>query len=94
MSVRDTLDKGVEEFPRLCYVSEKELLTVVSCRGDPVPVLPVLSRLFPGLCSVRITELAPSKHTTSLAMTATSNEEEGTLTHVCMFIGRAKGATL
>lgn len=79
LSVQDVLAKGVEEFPRLCYLSEKDLLTAVSIRGDPVPIIPVIRKIFPGVSNIRFTELATSKNTLSLAVTATSSEEEGVL---------------
>ena len=73
LKVKHILDKTVEEFPRLCYVSDRDLLTVACNRGNPVPILPIITRVFPAIHSVRFTELVPSKHTLLLSGT----EEEG-----------------
>lgn len=69
------MDKAIESFPRLCYVSERELLTVMGTRGNPVPILPIISSVFPAINLVRFTEVIPSKP--SATTTTASNDEEG-----------------
>lgn len=68
------MDKAIESFPRLCYVSERELLTVMGTKGNPVPILPIISSVFPAIDLVRFTEIIPSKPS---ATTTASNDEEG-----------------
>ena len=73
LKVKGTLDKTVEEFPRLCYIPERDLLTVACNKGNPVPIIPIITRVFPAIHSIRFNELVPSKHTLTLSGT----EEEG-----------------
>ena len=75
------MDKAIESFPRLCYVSEMELLTVMGTQGNPVPILPIISSVFPAVDLVRFTEVVPSKPSATITTTA-SNDEEGI--KVCM----------
>lgn len=76
LSVQDLLSQGIEEFPRLCYLSERDLLTAISNRGDPVPIIPIIRKVFPGVSNIRFTEIMPSKNTLSLAPTLTSTGDE------------------
>lgn len=69
--VKNILDKTVEEFPRLCYVTERDLLTVACNRGNPVPIIPIITRVFPAIHSIRFNEIIPSKQT------FTGSDEEG-----------------
>ncbi len=73
LKVKTILDKTVGEFPRLCYVTDRDLLTVACNRGNPVPIIPIITRVFPAVHSLRFTELVPSKHT----LTLSGQEEEG-----------------
>ena len=75
LKVKKILNKTVEEFPRLCYVTERDLLTVACNRGNPVPIIPIITRVFPAIHSIRFNELIPSKNTLALSGT----EEEGKL---------------
>lgn len=86
IKVKDFLDKGTEECPRLCYISEEDLLTVMCNRGDPVPIIPIISRIFPAISNIRFTEVMPSKNTLSLATTtgATNTDDEGTFARSCI----------
>ena len=69
------MDKAVEEFPRLCYLSEGEMLIVMSNMGNPVPLLSIISRVFPAISLVRFTEVAPNKNILSMPGNSTSEEE-------------------
>ena len=75
--LKDMMEKAVGDFPRLCYLSEGDMLVVMSNLGNPVPLLPILSRIFPAVSLIRFTEVAPSKNTLTVP-TATS-DEEGTI---------------
>lgn len=57
MKLRGLMEKAVMEFPRLCYLSEEEMLVVMSNKGNPVPLLPIISRVFPAISLIRFTEV-------------------------------------
>ena len=58
--VKVHLEQGCREFPRLCFLSETDVLRVVSHSGSPVTILPQISRLFPAVRTVRFAEALPS----------------------------------
>lgn len=71
------MEEAVEHFPRLCYLSEQDMLVVMSNRGNPVPLLPIISRVFPAISLIRFTEVVPSKNTVSFPANSTTFDEEG-----------------
>lgn len=75
------MDAAVEEFPRLCYLSEEDMLAVLSNRGTPVPLLHIISRVFPAISLIRFTEVAPSRNAASLPGNSSTSEEEGVLSN-------------
>ena len=44
-------------FPRLLYLSHSEKLTVVTHSANPVTLLPIISKLFPAVCDLSVTEV-------------------------------------
>ena len=54
----DLIETAVEKCPRLSYLSENDVLAVMSNLGNPVPLLPIISKVFPAVKLVRFTEVS------------------------------------
>lgn len=75
MKLTDLVEKAVEDFPRLCYLSETDILAVMSVNlGNLVPLLPIINKVFPAINLVRFTEIKPKNLTT---ISAATTDEEG-----------------
>ena len=57
------LDEAVCQWPRLGYLTEREQLKAVSCRGNPLPIIPLISRVFPSIMTLHYTETSFSSDT-------------------------------
>ncbi len=71
--MKSLLEKGPREFPRLYYLTDRDLLTVVSNKGEPVSLIPIISKIFPAIKTLRFTEYAASKNSINPA----TNDDEG-----------------
>ncbi len=58
--VRSTLDEACSHFPRLCYLQDHDVLRVVSHRGSPALLSPLIARVLPCVSTVRFTEVVSS----------------------------------
>ena len=58
--IKERLEIGCVEFPRLCFLSESDIVRVVSHSGSPVTIAPLISRVFPAVQTIRFGELLPS----------------------------------
>ena len=74
MKLTDLMEKAIEDFPRLCYLSETDILAVMSNLGNIVPLLPIINKVFPAISLIRFTEIKPKNLTT---VSTTTTEEEG-----------------
>ena len=72
--MRNLLEKGIETFPRLCFLSDRDLLTVMCNIGELVPIIPIINKIFPAIQDIRFTGLTPSKNNIS-----TADSGEGTM---------------
>ncbi len=50
------------KFPRLNLLSSKDILTVVSNIGDPIPLTHIISKVFPAVKIVRFSKISSSKN--------------------------------
>ena len=48
--------EAVSHCPRLGYLSQRQILKVLSCRGDPLPIIPLITRMFPSIKTLRFVE--------------------------------------
>ena len=60
--VMSYLDKSYGEFPRLFYLSDKDMLALAGNRGDPIHLIPIISKLFPAIKNIRFTEVEQKKN--------------------------------
>jgi hypothetical protein len=58
--VREELERACSQFPRLCFLGDRDVLRVVSHTGSPVTIIEQLRRLFPAVRRVRFAEVLPS----------------------------------
>ncbi len=58
--VRSALEDACSLFPRLCYLQDHDVLRVVSHKGSPALLSPLIARVFPCVSTVRFTELVSS----------------------------------
>ena len=72
--IKRRLEIGCEEFPRLCFLTESDVVKVVSHRGSPVAIAPLISRVFPAVKTIRFGELLPSN---SVVHQPTHDSKEG-----------------
>ena len=54
------LEEARCQFPRLFYLPDHDIIRVLSHRGCPLTLIPLISRVFPSVVSVRFTEVMPS----------------------------------
>ena len=54
--LRPRLEEVVCQWPRLGYLTEIEQLKAISCRGDPLPIIPLISRVFPSITNLHYAE--------------------------------------
>ena len=55
------IEKACSQFPRLYFLSSKDILTVVCNQGDPHPMIPIINKLFPSVKMARFSRLSSSK---------------------------------
>eukprot|EP00731_Ephydatia_muelleri_P030623 Em0022g137a len=55
------LSEASTEFPRLFFLSPWEALRVLSHRGSPASLVPLISRMFPAIKNIHFTEVASSE---------------------------------
>ena len=58
--VKGELDKGCGQFPRLCFLGDRDVLRVVSHSGNPVTITQQIRGMFPAVRGVRFAEVLPS----------------------------------
>lgn len=58
--VKGYLEKGHSQFPRLCFLTDGDVLRVMSHIGNPVTIMPQVSRMFSAVKTIRFAEVLPS----------------------------------
>ena len=72
------LKDSCKQFPRLCFLSDKEVLRVLSNNGSPLAIMSLIQKVFPAVRSMQLTEILPSQSSTSIRKLA-ANIDEGCL---------------
>ena len=57
-SVRCQLEVACCRCPRLSYLTDNEILKVASHSGNPVPIIPLISKIFPAVHNLRLIEVS------------------------------------
>ena len=62
------LQEVCSQCPRLSFLTDSEVLSVASHIGHPRAIMPMISRVLPGVVGVRVVEaLASTSHSTNIA---------------------------
>ena len=83
--VQGHLKESCSQFPRLCYLSDKEVLRVMSHNGQPMAIMPLITRVFPSIKSLQCTEIISNQSSVSFRKPK-SDIEEGAIhnMHACI----------
>lgn len=54
------LDEAVCHWPRLGYLTKRQKLKTLSHRGDLLPIIPLINRVFPAIKTLRFVETSSS----------------------------------
>ena len=77
--IKRQLEIGCVEFPRLCFLTESDVVRVVSHSGSPMTIAPLISRVFPAVQTIRFGELLTSN---SAVHQQTHDSKEGMSMHM------------
>ena len=69
------LEEARCQFPRLCYLPDRDIVRVLSHRGSPLTLVPLISRVFPSVVSVRFTEVVASSSSPVQHVSSSSSDE-------------------
>ena len=58
--IKEELDRGCGQFPRLRFLGDRDVLRVVSHSGNPVTIIQQIRGVFPAVKTVRFAEVLPS----------------------------------
>lgn len=73
--VQGHLKESCSQFPRLSYLSDKEVLRVMSHNGDPMAIMPLITRVFPSIKSLQCTEIISNQSSVSFRKLKSDIEE-------------------
>ena len=68
------IEEALTQCPRLGYLSKREILKAMSCKSDIMPILQLISRVFPSISTLRFVKTSDEVstgtyvHTQSLYM--------------------------
>ena len=54
------LGEAVSHWPRLGYLTKKQTLKALATRGNPLPIIPLINRVFPSITTLCYVESSPS----------------------------------
>ena len=54
--LRPRLEEAELQWPRLGYLTRREKLKAISCRGDPLAIIPLIGRVFPSITTLHYVE--------------------------------------
>lgn len=74
--VRGHLKESCAQFPRLCYLADKDILRLLSNSGSPLSIMSLITKVFPAIKSMQLTEQMSNQSSHSIRKIA-SNIEEG-----------------
>ncbi len=84
--VRGRLKESCVQFPRLYYLSDKDILQLLSSNGSPISIVPLINRVFPAIKGMQLTEVIPSQSSTTFRKLASKSEEGNSLMPRCMYV--------
>ncbi len=84
--VRGRLKESCVQFPRLYYLSDKDILKLLSSNGSPISIVPLISRVFPAIKGMQLTEVIPNQSSTTFRKLASKSEEGNSLMPRCMYV--------
>ena len=56
LKLHPRLEEAESQWPRLGYLTQREKLRAISCRGDPLPIIPLIGRVFPSIVTLHYIE--------------------------------------
>ena len=56
LKLHPRLQEAESQWPRLGYLTQREKLKAISCRGDPLPIIPLIGRVFPSIVNLHYIE--------------------------------------
>ena len=62
-TMENVIGEASKEFPRLYFLSSKDVLTAICNQGDPMPMVPIINKVFPAIKMARFSSKAASSKT-------------------------------